>query len=237
MSAQELPATTATESVERPAPSEAQTAAARRHPPQAPGPHRRRIPAASRGWMRAWSSPSTSTRDSAPPCTATRPAPTPAARAHRPDPARTHQRLGRRRWRALFFDPATSRPGSVPVRPQKRSPRQHRPPLRRSCPTPHPCSPSESTSPSGPSAPPSDARRVSPPGPAAPSARRSARRLRGMNVDPDSVIWDAWRREDGRWSLTAALHRGRHGRPGAADLRPARQLRAARQRRGPLAGR
>ena len=25
-----------------------------------------------------------------------------------------------------------------------------------------------------------------------------------MNVDPDSVVWDAWRREDGRWSLTAA---------------------------------
>ncbi|WP_372735307.1 septation protein SepH, partial [Nocardioides sp.] len=28
-------------------------------------------------------------------------------------------------------------------------------------------------------------------------------RLRSMNVDPDSVLWDAWRREDGRWSLTA----------------------------------
>ncbi len=25
--------------------------------------------------------------------------------------------------------------------------------------------------------------------------------LRSLNVDPDSVEWDAWRREDGRWSL------------------------------------
>jgi len=26
--------------------------------------------------------------------------------------------------------------------------------------------------------------------------------LRSLNVDPDSVRWDAWRREDGRWALT-----------------------------------
>ena len=26
--------------------------------------------------------------------------------------------------------------------------------------------------------------------------------LRSINVDPDTVLWDAWRREDGRWSLT-----------------------------------
>ncbi len=30
-----------------------------------------------------------------------------------------------------------------------------------------------------------------------------AAHLRSLNVDPDTVIWDAWRREDGRWSLTA----------------------------------
>ena len=41
-------------------------------------------------------------------------------------------------------------------------------------------------------------------------------RLRGMNVDPDSVIWDAWRREDGRWSLTAAFTAG--GTDGLAQL-------------------
>ncbi|HET7690557.1 MAG TPA: septation protein SepH [Nocardioidaceae bacterium] len=31
-----------------------------------------------------------------------------------------------------------------------------------------------------------------------------AERLRSRNVDPESVEWDAWRREDGRWSLTAS---------------------------------
>jgi hypothetical protein len=41
-------------------------------------------------------------------------------------------------------------------------------------------------------------------------------RLRGMNVDPDSVLWDAWRREDGRWSLTAAFTAG--GTDGLAHL-------------------
>jgi len=29
-----------------------------------------------------------------------------------------------------------------------------------------------------------------------------AAHLRSVNVDPESVIWDAWRREDGRWCLT-----------------------------------
>jgi len=28
--------------------------------------------------------------------------------------------------------------------------------------------------------------------------------LRGRNVDPDTVAWDAWRREDGRWTLTGS---------------------------------
>ena len=36
--------------------------------------------------------------------------------------------------------------------------------------------------------------------------------LRALNVDPDSVEWDAWRREDGRWPLTATYtHEGRSG--------------------------
>ncbi|MGN0065478.1 MAG: septation protein SepH [Nocardioides sp.] len=30
-----------------------------------------------------------------------------------------------------------------------------------------------------------------------------AAQLRAHNVDPESVEWDAWRREDGRWTLTA----------------------------------
>ncbi|MGC4112547.1 MAG: septation protein SepH [Nocardioides sp.] len=29
--------------------------------------------------------------------------------------------------------------------------------------------------------------------------------LRARNVDPDTVSWDAWRREDGRWTLTGAF--------------------------------
>jgi hypothetical protein len=37
-----------------------------------------------------------------------------------------------------------------------------------------------------------------------------------MNVDPDSVLWDAWRREDGRWTLTAAFSAG--GQDGLAQL-------------------
>ncbi|MBJ7357717.1 septation protein SepH [Nocardioides sp.] len=41
-------------------------------------------------------------------------------------------------------------------------------------------------------------------------------RLRGMNVDPDSVLWDAWRREDGRWTLTASFSAG--GQEGLAQL-------------------
>ena len=31
------------------------------------------------------------------------------------------------------------------------------------------------------------------------------RHLRGLNVAEDTVEWDAWRREDGRWSLSAAF--------------------------------
>jgi len=43
-----------------------------------------------------------------------------------------------------------------------------------------------------------------------------AARLRGQNVDPDSVEWDAWRREDGRWTLTADYAAG--PRAGTARL-------------------
>ena len=32
--------------------------------------------------------------------------------------------------------------------------------------------------------------------------------LRGQNVDPGVVAWDAWRREDGRWTLTATFRAG-----------------------------
>ncbi|WP_243060946.1 septation protein SepH [Nocardioides sp. SR21] len=40
--------------------------------------------------------------------------------------------------------------------------------------------------------------------------------LRSLNVDPDSVEWDAWRREDGRWPLTASY--SLEGRSGTAEF-------------------
>ncbi|MGN6129419.1 MAG: septation protein SepH [Nocardioidaceae bacterium] len=46
-------------------------------------------------------------------------------------------------------------------------------------------------------------RRRSGEGPARLLGDAVAERLRARNVDPDSVEWDAWRREDGRWTLVA----------------------------------
>lgn len=43
-----------------------------------------------------------------------------------------------------------------------------------------------------------------------------ATRLRSANVDPATVEWDAWRREDGRWSLVASYDAP--GRSGIAEL-------------------
>ena len=40
--------------------------------------------------------------------------------------------------------------------------------------------------------------------------------LRSLNIDPDSVDWDAWRREDGRWTLTGAYAASK--RTGAAHF-------------------
>jgi hypothetical protein len=40
--------------------------------------------------------------------------------------------------------------------------------------------------------------------------------LRARNVDPDTVAWDAWRREDGRWTLTGSF--ATQGRVGAAHF-------------------
>ncbi len=39
-----------------------------------------------------------------------------------------------------------------------------------------------------------------------------ADRLRARNVDPDAVEWDAWRREDGRWTLVADYRSGERTR-------------------------
>ena len=43
-----------------------------------------------------------------------------------------------------------------------------------------------------------------------------AAHLRSLNVDPGTVAWDAWRREDGRWTLTAEYAGGE--RNGTARL-------------------
>jgi hypothetical protein len=39
-----------------------------------------------------------------------------------------------------------------------------------------------------------------------------AERLHGRNVDPESVEWDAWRRDDGRWALVADYRSGESAR-------------------------
>ncbi len=38
--------------------------------------------------------------------------------------------------------------------------------------------------------------------------------LRAQNVDPGTVQWDAWRREDGRWTVTASYDAGGRARTG-----------------------
>jgi protein required for attachment to host cells len=43
-----------------------------------------------------------------------------------------------------------------------------------------------------------------------------ATHLRSLNVDPEGVEWDAWRREDGRWTMTGAFETS--GRSGTAEL-------------------
>ena len=49
-------------------------------------------------------------------------------------------------------------------------------------------------------------------GVARPLADAVAERLRRRNVDPESVEWDAWRREDGRWTLAADYRSGESNR-------------------------
>src|SRR3954464_14105450 len=56
-------------------------------------------------------------------------------------------------------------------------------------------------------------RRGSAEGPSRVLADAVAERLRGRNVDPESVEWDAWRREDGRWTLVADSLPGERPRP------------------------
>ncbi len=39
-----------------------------------------------------------------------------------------------------------------------------------------------------------------------------AEKLRGRGIEPDAAEWDAWRREDGRWTVQAAYLSGEHER-------------------------
>jgi hypothetical protein len=39
-----------------------------------------------------------------------------------------------------------------------------------------------------------------------------AEQLRSRNIDPGSVEWDSWRRDDGRWALVASLRADEHAR-------------------------
>jgi len=55
-------------------------------------------------------------------------------------------------------------------------------------------------------------RRKATDGPARMLGDAVAERLRGRNVDPDTVEWDAWRREDGRWTLVADYRSGESAR-------------------------
>jgi hypothetical protein len=41
-----------------------------------------------------------------------------------------------------------------------------------------------------------------------------AERLRDRDIDPDTVAWDAWRRDDGRWAVQARYHSGESERTG-----------------------
>jgi hypothetical protein len=58
----------------------------------------------------------------------------------------------------------------------------------------------------------SSVRRKAGDGPARLLGDAVAERLRARSLDPDSVEWDAWRREDGRWTLVADYRSGESSR-------------------------
>ena len=60
-------------------------------------------------------------------------------------------------------------------------------------------------------------------------------RLLGRGVDIDTIAWDSYRMDDGRWAVTADYLSGRSRAARLLLLRPARPLLGRRQRRGPLA--
>ncbi len=81
-------------------------------------------------------------------------------------------------------------------------------------------------------------RRRSGEGPSRPLGDAVAEHLRARNVDPAAVEWDAWRREDGRWTLVADYRRAPVTRPTRrVRLRRPGPLRGSRGRRGTSPGR
>jgi hypothetical protein len=60
----------------------------------------------------------------------------------------------------------------------------------------------------------SHVRRKNTEGPARRLADVVAERLRGRGLDPDSAEWDAWRRDDGRWTVKATYLSGERERAG-----------------------
>ena len=150
-----------------------------------------------------------------------------------------HARLGQLEITDGQRTPPPRHPGPDPGRrdARGRGPGRADDASTRSCRSPRPCSPSGSTSPSAPSARPYAASRRGRRRRARPSATPSAAHLRSLNVDPDTVAWDAWRREDGRWTLTGDYAAGKRSGIGHVHLRRPRQLRRRRERRRPLAAR
>ncbi|MGH3471906.1 MAG: septation protein SepH [Nocardioidaceae bacterium] len=92
----------------------------------------------------------------------------------------------------------------------------------------------------------SHVRRKNTDGPARRLSEVVAERLRSRNVNPDSAEWDAWRRDDGRWTVQTSYHSGERlrsavfvfdamGRYSLADDDEAKWLTGERQstRKGP----
>ena len=153
----------------------------------------------------------------------------------------TRPENGSPRWRARWTaccDPVTSRRGSGPGRPPSRSPQAAETTVDKVMPYAAPVLAERAHVAQR-------AQRVLDPPPPGEGAAAGARtlgdavggHLRARNVDPETVAWDAWRREDGRWTLTGRYSTSGRDGAGRAHLRPARQLRGRRQRRRPLAGR
>ena len=61
--------------------------------------------------------------------------------------------------------------------------------------------------------------------------------LRSLNVDPAPSTWDAWRREDGRWTLTGDYAAGKRSGSAAFAFDAPGNYVIGRERRRPLAGR